>query len=116
MFSKIYNLYMWIIEILKLVLKLSPEMRSMGFMALVLSGGAYYTSDYVNAKHIEVTEKIKKSEDQIQQVISAQSVLLIEMKSVSESMKDVKDSVKGMEDKVWQIGRDVYMIKNKNGG
>lgn len=101
---------------LELLLKLSPEFRSIAIALAAIAGGTYYMTDYVNAKHEEVTQKIKENDAQMQAIAKNQVEVLSTLKLVSESMKDVKDSFKGMDDRIWQIGRDVYMIKNKNGG
>ena len=112
----IYTRVMWVLEVIKLFLRLSPEMRSVSLIVVVLVSGAYYTTDYVSAKHQEVTEKIKTNESQMEEIIKSQAFILSEMKAISGSMRDVKDSVKAIDERVWQIGLDVYRIKNKNGG
>lgn len=99
------------------------EVKGMAAVLVIMMGFAQWTINYVDAKHEEVKKEMKESEknlkqsnEKIQGMIVVQAEMVKTLKSVSDSVTEVKESVQKTEERVWQIGRDVYIIKKNNGG
>jgi len=102
------NILPVIIEILK-----SFKDSKMILMITIIFGCVYFGYNEVNAKHKTVVKEIKENKKKITVMQIQNSAILQALKNIHEGVKDVKESVKTTEQRVWQIGRDVYILKNK---
>jgi len=84
-----------------------------GLMSLVVAGGMLLMQQ-VDAKHHQAMSKIKENEVEVHQMSKVQIEILVTLKAINESVKETKESVRDTRNKVWQIGRDVYFLKNGN--
>jgi len=89
-------------------------------LAGLMLGGSYMITDQVNFKHAEAMGKIERNSQKVEAITAQMAEAIATLRVIKNSIDDVKESVKDTKaqvndtrDKVWQIGRDVYTLKNK---
>ena len=80
-------------------------------MLIIVGGGTQYVLAEVQKKHDEALSKIAVNAQANYEISKSQGKILFMLETLNDSVKDMRDSVHQTEQKVWQIGRDVYMIK-----
>ena len=73
-------------------------------LLLLILASQYYGGQYLLAQ-------VGTQEVKIQSLAEHQVILIQTLKSIDSNISDVKDSVKKTEERVWQMSRDVYMLK-----
>jgi hypothetical protein len=89
-------------------------------MSTAVAGGGYALIDQVNAVTAKVDEKhdtamteIAKNREDMSSIMVAQQTMIVQLQSIKEGVNDTKANVEKTRDRVWQIGRDVYILKSK---
>lgn len=93
-----------------------------GAIASTTAVGLYYLiMGQVDARQDMQMTHIQTNERKVEVIMSQQSETLATLRAISQSIDDMKENVretksqvKDTRDKVWQIGRDVYTLKNNS--
>ena len=80
-------------------------------MATAVAGGGTLIAGQVDAKHNEAMIEIQKNKTAVTEMVIAQKEILVKLDGIKDGVTETKDQVKDLSNKVWQIGRDVYILK-----
>ncbi len=94
-----------LLAVIKTILPILSSRRS-GILVLLLLilASQYFGGQYLLAQ-------VGTQEVKIQSLAEHQVILIQTLKSIDSNISDVKESVKKTEERVWQMSRDVYMLK-----
>jgi len=112
MFRKLYNIPMWIIPGIKLLLELTKDSRIV-VMVVAIGGFGYYAMAEVDKKHAQALSRIQAQEVKINSIQEESGKILISLAKISKSIMYVEHSVKTTEKRVWDITKDMYLIKQQ---
>ena len=117
MTKKIYTGAMGLFKFIAAILLAFKEPKAAATavaMGATVAGGGVYVLYKVDAKHNRVMKEISANRVRVTSVLISQKEIMTKLDSIKDGINDTKEQVKDVSDKVWQIGRDVYILK-KNG-
>ena len=84
-------------------------------MTMLVTGGTggYYLLEKVEAKHKAALTQISENRKKTTALLVVQEKVLAKLDAIKESVDDTKGQVEKTRDRIWQIGRDVYILKTK---
>jgi len=101
-----------IFGILFSALKSSKVRDLAGLISLVIAGGVLIMQQ-VEAKHQDSLLKISENRERVISLLVVQEKVLAKLDAIKESVDETKGQVDRTRDRVWQIGRDIYILRNK---
>lgn len=106
----IYTRLMGILNILKVLVALTKDSKTMTASVILLLGiAAQAGMTEVNRKHDLAMAEIERTKAQIAQLSVQQAAML-------STLESIKHSVANTEERVWQIARDVTMMRRNHRG